>query len=752
MRITFRFLLLLVPTLAMVVLGFSFAMQSLEHRWVKFDLGHRSRLISDSIQDQVISLASEKKSAALQKLLNRVSRDSRLQGLIVCGRSGELAGRSELAPKSEGCQGVAALAEREPEFIDFNGMELHRAVYPLIDEQGLRQGHLLAYHDPSYMAKRGRTTRIYALLAFLGLGLVIALVTVLVYRWSVSRPIEQISHAIRSVLSGDFSKLGKALEQPEFAPLVRNIDKVVRELRQARLGAADAPGGLWTAARLRQEVQRLFGDSRVCVVANREPYIHNRKGKAIEVQFPASGLVSAVEPIVRACSGIWIGHGSGSADKETSDKNGILLVPPGNPEYALKRVWLTREEEQGYYYGFSNEGLWPLCHIAHTRPSFRSEDWKAYQDVNTKFAQAFIEEIKSERPIALIQDYHFALLPGMLRKLRPDAVTSLFWHIPWPNSEAIGICPWKEELLLGMLGADLIGFHTQYHCNNFLDSVDRFLEARVDRDNFSVTIRGHTCVVKPFPISVEWPPRHDLAAAEIPKARAQLLEELSIAPDALVGIGVDRVDYTKGIIERFLAVERLLEKHPELVGRFVFLQIGAPSRTHIKRYQDLNSEVQEVTDRINWKFRKPGYEPIVLRLSHHDSQEVYRFYRAADVCIVSSLHDGMNLVAKEYISSRSDESGSLVLSSFTGAARELSDAIIVNPYDTDKTAEGIYHALTMRPEERQARMARLRQTVASNNVYAWAADFLKEIHSIAQRQSQRGGLIQRTRSAKGETA
>jgi trehalose 6-phosphate synthase len=311
-------------------------------------------------------------------------------------------------------------------------------------------------------------------------------------------------------------------------------------------------------------------------------------------------------------------------------------------------------------------------------------------------------------------------------------VTSLFWHIPWPNSEAIAICPWKEELLLGMLGADLIGFHTQYHCNNFLDTVDRFLEARVDRAHHSVTIQGHTCRIKPFPISIEWPPRHDVPAAEIPRIRREVLEELHLPADALLALGVDRVDYTKGIVERFLAVERMLELHPELVGRFVLLQVGAPSRTHIKRYQDLNSEVQEVADRINWKFRKPGYEPIALRLAHHDASEVFRFYRAADTCLVTSLHDGMNLVAKEYIAARSDEGGALVLSSFTGAASELKEAFIVNPYDVDETAETVFRAVSLRPDERQARMARLRQTVASNNVYAWAAQFLSEIHEIAQ--------------------
>jgi trehalose 6-phosphate synthase len=286
--------------------------------------------------------------------------------------------------------------------------------------------------------------------------------------------------------------------------------------------------------------------------------------------------------------------------------------------------------------------------------------------------------------------------------------------------------------MTGMLGADLIGFHTQYHCNNFLDSVDRFMEARVDRENFSVTTKGHTCFVKPFPISIEWPPRNDALPSEIPKIRSLLLDELGLPQNALIGVGVDRLDYTKGIVERFLAIERLLEKYPQYIGKFIFIQIGAPSRTQIKRYQDFNGEVQEVTNRINWRFGQEGYEPIVLRMNHHDSSEVFRFYRAAQFCYVSSLHDGMNLVAKEFIAARSDELGTLVLSSFTGAAKELTDALIINPYDIEENADALHTALSMDTNQQTMRMKRLRQTVSTNNVYNWAAMFLNEVHNISE--------------------
>lgn len=507
-------------------------------------------------------------------------------------------------------------------------------------------------------------------------------------------------------------------------------------LRQAYSSPTNSMGSadLWTSERLALEIPRLFGDSRLCVIANREPWIHNRLGRTIEVVSPASGLVTAVEPIVRACRGLWIGHGSGSADRETSDKRGMLRVPPEDPQYSLKRVWLSSQEEQGYYFGFANEGLWPLCHIVHTRPTFRTEDWKYYCAVNDKFAEAFAEEMVGDKPIALVQDYHFTLLPQRIRKLKPQAVVGLFWHIPWSSPDVMRICPWITELITGMLGSDLIGFQTQYHCNNFLDCVDRFLEARVDRENFSVTMQGHTCYVKPFPISIECPPKNDVSQSEIVAIRARVFDELGIPSESFLGIGVDRIDYTKGIVERLLSIERLLEKHPELVGRFTFVQVGSPSRTSLKKYRDVNWEIRELADRVNLRFRQPGYEPIHLRFFHHDASAIFRFYRAADVCVVNSLHDGMNLVAKEFIASRSDNRGALVLSSFTGAARELTDALVINPYDIEETSDAIYRALSMENTEREERMARMRRHITANNVYHWAHRYLSEIHRISEKR------------------
>ena len=423
---------------------------------------------------------------------------------------------------------------------------------------------------------------------------------------------------------------------------------------------------------------------------------------------PASGLVTALEPVMRACSGVWVAHGSGSADREASDENGRLPVPPGEESYVLRRLWLSAEEEKGYYYGFSNEGLWPLCHIAHTRPLFRSEDFRQYQAVNRKFAEAVCQEVDSDDPIVLVQDYHFALLPRMIRERLPRATVLTFWHIPWPNSEQFGICPWRDELLAGLLGSSILGFHTQFHCNNFIDSVDRFLESRIDREQNAVVHQGQWTLVRPYPISIEWPSGWLRSVPPVPECRAEVLAELGLLPNALLGVGVDRLDYTKGIEERLLAVERLLERAPSLRGRFSFVQLAAPSRTVIPRYRQLAESVDEIAARVNERFGSGGYRPVILKRAHHEPPTVFRYYRAADVCYVSSLHDGMNLVAKEFVAARDDEQGVLVLSHFTGAARELTEALSVNPYDLEEASAALEAALAMPKEEQRDRMRAMR--------------------------------------------
>ena len=475
-------------------------------------------------------------------------------------------------------------------------------------------------------------------------------------------------------------------------------------------------------------VRTRLDNGRLFVVSNREPYVHMRRGKSVEVIVPPSGVVTAIEPVLRACDGTWIAHGNGDADLETVDEHDRLRVPPEDPHYSLRRVWLNQAEEEGYYYGFANEGIWPLCHIAHTRPIFRAEDWKYYQAVNLKFADALLEEMKDvEKPIVLVQDYHFALLPRLIKEKRPDARVAIFWHIPWPNPEAFDISPWRRELVDGLLGADLIGFHIQSHCNNFLHTVDRVVESRVDWEHFSVRRLDHLTLVRPFPISVDFTDvQRPESTPDSYVERSALLKALGVEA-TFMGVGVDRVDYTKGILERFLAIERFLEKYPRYQGKFTFVQIGAPSRSHLKRYHDLMAEVEAEANRINGRFQTDKWKPIVFLNRQHNHQEIQSYYRAADLCLVTSLHDGMNLVAKEFVAARHDERGVLILSCFTGAAHELHDALQINPYDIDQTAEAIRVALEMEPEEKELRMQRMRKTVREHNVYRWAGSLIAEL-------------------------
>jgi trehalose 6-phosphate synthase len=506
----------------------------------------------------------------------------------------------------------------------------------------------------------------------------------------------------------------------------------------------DAPG-LWTAERLKQTLNRHLHGEKIVILANREPYVHQHTADGgIEVQHPASGLVTALEPIMRACSGVWVAHGSGDADLETVDSDDHVRVPPDEESYHIRRVWLSDEEQQGYYYGFSNEGLWPLCHIAHARPIFRAEDWRQYRAVNQKFADAVCSEVDSKDPIVLVQDYHFALAPAMIRKRLPAATVIVFWHIPWPNAERMGICPWRNELLEGLLGSSILGFHTQLHCNNFLDSVDRYLETRRDQEQNAVIMQGHRTLVRPYPIALEWPVRWVTEAATIEECRTRVWQDLGLKPNALLGIGVDRLDYTKGVEERLEAVELLLDRHPEFRGRFSFAQLAAPSRTKIERYKELNETVERLAERINLRFGTKDYKPIIMLRSHHEPPEVFRFYRAADLCFVSSLHDGMNLVAKEFVAARTDLKGVLVLSEFTGAARELTEALIVNPYDLEASCAALATALTMPEDEQRDRMRSMRSLLVQFNVYRWAGKMLVDAarlrnqDRVAERLAERG--------------
>lgn len=485
----------------------------------------------------------------------------------------------------------------------------------------------------------------------------------------------------------------------------------------------------WTKARLEAVAQTRLGGAKLIVVANREPYIHRYRDGEIEWIRPAGGLTAALDPVMQACGGVWVAHGSGDADAEVVDERGRVGVPPDDPNYLLCRIWLSREDEEGYYYGFSNSTLWPLCHQVYCRPTFDPAHWETYRNVNQTFAEAVLEEAQGGPALVFVQDYHFALLPRLLKTARPDLVVAQFWHIPWPNPETFLVCPWAKELLDGMLGNDLLGFHTQYHCNNFLDTVDRALECRIDWEKFAVARGGHETTVRPFPISVDPDRAQEYLDSGWERKAATFRKRHRLADRALL-VGVDRVDYTKGIPERLRAVDRLLSSRPELKGTFHFLQIGAPSRTHLPAYRDLTDEVQNLAEEINWRHGSDRWRPVVFLNEHQEQADVTLLYRMAAGCVVSSLHDGMNLVAKEFVAARDDDRGVLVLSQFTGAAKELTDAVLVNPFDVNELAAGLHTALTMPTEEQERRMRRMRAKVADNNIYRWAGMLLSEVGKL----------------------
>lgn len=484
---------------------------------------------------------------------------------------------------------------------------------------------------------------------------------------------------------------------------------------------------MWTRESLQELIKDKLSEYLFLVVSNREPYIHSYSHGEIAVQVPASGVTVALDPIMQASGGTWIAHGSGDADKEVVDKDNKVSVPIEQPRYSLKRVWLSKQEEDGYYYGFANEALWPLCHIVYTKPVFNESDWNTYKKVNEIFARNVLDEVGDRKAFVFIQDYHLALLSRFIKMGNPNIITAQFWHIPWPNPEAFRICPWQDDILRGLLGNDLLGFHIRYHCNNFIDTVDRALEARPDRERYEITLGGKKTAVRPFPISVDFEEIscHD-QSQEVANEMEMLKERLGLS-DERIGIGLDRIDYTKGMLERFQAIDRLLERYPEYQRKLVFIQAGVPSRTHIGAYQTLNKEVDNLVESINWKYASGSWKPIIYLREHLSPLTMGALRRLADFCVVSSLHDGMNLVAKEFVASRSDENGVLILSRFTGAARELADALLINPYATDHFAESIKEALEMPSAEKQRRMRKMRELVRENNIYKWAADIVSDL-------------------------
>ena len=740
MKITIRLVVSLVLVVGLVAVGFSFYQVREERARLRSDLERRSIILAESIQESVIPLVTSESSEKLKLLVMRLGKRERFQGIAVHDARGQmLASTVDLEAQIPGSipQVVRVLAEGRPaaSFIFTANGRTYIYTSPLLVEEA-PVGALTLFHDASYIDVRLEEIWKDNFLRFLVLAVLVVAITLIVVRWSITGPIALMAGWIKELRTGKTRSAEPAVlpkMDPVLDPLISEVNRMAKSLAVARAKAEKAASqnaraeSLWTADRLKDHMLSELGGKKLYLVSNREPYMHEKDGTGVRCIVPAGGLVTALDPVMRACDGLWIAHGSGDADRETVDGDNKLRVPPGEPAYTLKRVWLTKEEEDGYYYGFANEGLWPLCHITHNRPEFRLEDWTYYRKVNEKFADALLAEIAGEQyPMVLVQDYHLALLPSLIKEKRPDAKVAIFWHIPWPNPEAYGICPWRQEILQGMLGADIIGFHIQFHCNNFLETVDRFLESKIDWEQFSVTRGGHTTMVKPFPISVSL----ELSSGTIPPegwaAKEELLRNVGVRADYL-GVGVDRIDYTKGIPERFRAIERFFEKYPEFLGRFTFVELGAPSRTHIKKYRDLMAEIEETVEKVNWRFQTKTWKPIVFLKAHHTHQAIGPYYRASDLCMVTSLHDGMNMVAKEFVAARDDEDGVLILSQFTGASRELKDAVVVNPYDIEQMADAICLSLRMETEERSGRMRRMRANVREYNIYRWAGRLIAEL-------------------------
>lgn len=731
---TLRLIVSLLLGTALVVFLFSTVQTGFEEKKLDEDLRLRGQVLAKTFKEALEPFLARTESPYLIKqFLQKFKGRTRLIGIEVYLKdSGFITLPEELAQlKLFDAELRDTAGQGQPVEINgkWNGVSVALETIPL-EKDGAVVGALGLIHDRTYIVRRINEFRKRTAFSFSILALILSVTTLVIIRWSITGPIARIAELVRKAAGGDMAPSFEAVkEKGEIEKLLFAVNHMASNLKAARLDLveqsrlANSEGAVWTKERLKDYLQTKLNGKKLYVIANREPYIHKKSGNLIECIMPASGVVTALDPVMQSTGGMWIAHGAGNADRETVNEKNSLPVPPWKPSYTLKRVWMTEEEEQGYYYGFSNEGLWPLCHISHVRPVFRMEDWKQYQSVNQKFAAALLEELDDSPAMVLIQDYHFALLPRLIKEKRPDIKTAIFWHIPWPNPEAFGICPWQEEILEGMLGADLIGFHTQFHCNNFLDTVDRVLESRIDWTTFCVSRGGKTSCVRPFPISVAPTSGPKLDAPEAGDKLKKLKRDFNLE-GKLIGVGVDRIDYTKGLLERFRSIERVLEKYPQYQGKLVFVELGAPSRTLIPGYQNHMQEVDELVRKINLRFQNGEYQPILFLKEHHGHEIIQSFYQAADFCLVSSLHDGMNLVAKEFAAARGDESGVLILSRFTGASHEFQSALQINPYDIEGTAETIHQALTMLPEEKMERMRKLRATVQEYNVYRWASELV----------------------------
>ncbi|MFT3856332.1 MAG: trehalose-6-phosphate synthase [Aquabacterium sp.] len=727
-RLQLRFLIPLVITLVVAANLALPWMDGLMLRWASRDQVARGALVANAVSESVARALNQGRVEELEALFNRTLTDERLLAMALCRVGGDIVMQTALFPQDLTCERARQTSQLDNGLMPLASGRVQVGVHPVSD--GERPvADLVLVSDLSILDRRSEDTRRHLLTLIAVLGGVVSLITVVVAQLSWRGWVA----GVQGILRGEGLVRPLLQPAPELQPFAEALRERMRELddEYRRAQAAEQP---WDPERLRTLLKTQLRGDQVIVVSNREPYIHEHSDGQVVVKRPASGLVTAVEPVMRACSGTWIAHGSGSADALAVDANDRVMVPPGRYDYALRRVWLTPEEEQGYYYGFANEGLWPLCHVAHVRPVFRESDWQMYRRVNERFAEAVVKEARSADPVVLVQDYHFALLPAMIRERLPQATIITFWHIPWPNPESFGICPWRRELLQGMLGSTILGFHTRFHCKNFLETVDRYLECRIEHEHNMVSYGSHNTLVENYPISIKWPDAQDMQRLLGVQACAQNVRAaFGLKSGHKLILGVDRFDYTKGILERLHALERLLEKHPSWQGKVSLLQVAAPTRGQLDEYQEFQQRIFKVTQRINQRYGLGEYRPVILVAEHQDADKLAELYRAADVCLVTSLHDGMNLVCKEFVAMRDDDQGVLVLSRFAGAARELPEALIINPYHVEESADALHRALTMPQAEQKERMRSMRMTVREHNVFRWAGRMLSDTARVRLR-------------------
>jgi trehalose 6-phosphate synthase len=739
-----RILLFILPILIIVAVVFTifgiFQVRFTEERLMD-DLRRKAKSVDESLEffARDIFLNNDLKSA--NRLVESFQERERLQGCVLYNNIGEIIAITERISdwKKKAKPYINEILEtKNPRgsLEQFSEYSVYSYILPIFDDENNILGLVEVIYDTSYLFTM--LTELWKRISVTLIVLIslIAIIAFIIQRQIFILPVRRLTQWFSYFQRGEIDKLKPFEERGEFGKLISEVEQVALGLRVARKVVTEEAHTrtqkkeAWTQERLRDLIHSKLGENAFFVVSNREPFMHmiDKATGAIKCFRPASGVVTAIDPIMRACGGTWIAHGSGDADMKMVNSKNKLGVPPDDNRYILKRVWLSKEEEEGYYYGFSNEGLWPLCHVTHTRPIFRDADWQIYKKVNQKFADNILSELPVKNPFIFIQDYHFTLLGKMIKEKRPDATIALFWHIPWPNPEVFSICPYQHEILEGMLACDLIGFHVQNHCNNFLDTANRLIECRVDTEKFSVIRASKETLVRAFPISVDgYFGNNDSLVNEAAITEIKKDYELE---GKIVALGIDRIDYTKGIVERILAIDRFLEKYPEYKRKFVFIQLAAPSRTHIKRYHELMGEIDELVEKKNWKHSEGGWKPIIYLKKHFSPEEITPYFALADLCIVSSLHDGMNLVAKEYVASKNDLSGSLILSRFTGAAKELTDAVLINPYSIEEFSDAIKSAIEMPREDKRKRMANMRKIISENNIYRWAGDIVTELTGL----------------------